>query len=172
MSLRFKIISLPLVSLLGIALSSCATPSTPETRTEAHPQIYEKLSDSDKKTVSKGQLRKGMSKDAVFLAWGKASRETDTFKDNKRTTRWDYTSLSPVYSNSFYGGVSSRYGGFGHSYGYGRYGRSGRFRGRGFYGGRGYYNGFGVGTNVYYQPKTNAQVLFENDKVTGWSVVK
>jgi outer membrane protein assembly factor BamE (lipoprotein component of BamABCDE complex) len=58
-----------LTSALASALlfTSCGTPGT---RISQHPSIYQGLSSRDQALVSQGQIRLGMSMDAVWLAWG------------------------------------------------------------------------------------------------------
>ena len=58
--------------LFGIAtaaslFTNCGTPGT---RISQHPEIYQRLSPRDQALVSQGQIRPGMSVDAVWLAWG------------------------------------------------------------------------------------------------------
>jgi len=65
------------LAMLGIAtgaliLTSC---STPETRISEHPDLYQSLSHRDQTLVSQGQIRSGMSRTAVWLAWGSPDRK-------------------------------------------------------------------------------------------------
>jgi hypothetical protein len=60
------------ISMLGFAtaaliLTSC---STPQTRISDHPDLYQSLSHRDQALVAQGQIRIGMSRTAVWLAWG------------------------------------------------------------------------------------------------------
>jgi len=149
MSTFSKICVFFLICVLGVALSSCTPPSTPETRAAENPAVYDALPAKQKELIAKGEIDKGMSKGAVYIAWGNADRKADSFKDNKRTTRWDYTQLVPVYSNSFRGSFGW---GWGSGYGYG-------------YGDR-----IGFGTSIHYRPQVAASVVFENEKVTAWQI--
>src|SRR5437773_6353951 len=59
-------------STLGLAtslfiLTSC---STPQTRISEHSDLYQTLSQKDQALVSQGQIRIGMPRTAVWLAWG------------------------------------------------------------------------------------------------------
>ncbi|MFC7338936.1 hypothetical protein ACFQY0_17195 [Haloferula chungangensis] len=139
--------SLAFLSLL--LLASCV-PTTPEARIEQSPEKFWKLSDKDQALVRQGQIRRGMSPDAVYYAWGKPSREFVGADENTSTLRWDYTGSTPVYSSNFYGGA---YGGY---YGRGYYGR--RYPGY----------GYGVGQQVTYIPYEKASVWFRDNQVTKW----
>jgi hypothetical protein len=88
-----------------------------------------------------------MGTDAVYLAWGRPSREYEGSDGDVATLRWDYTGTTPVYSTSYYG-----------SYGYGRYGRYGRAP----------YYGYGIGPEVTYLPYRRATVLFRGGRVSSW----
>ena len=59
------------VALLASFLAGC---STVESRIKSNPQIYTSLSAADQALVRQGQIREGMSKAAVFLAWGNPDR--------------------------------------------------------------------------------------------------
>jgi hypothetical protein len=144
-----------MISFAGCALllASCAPP-TPQARIAAEPALYHHLTDRQQDLVSKGQIDKGMSPDAVYLAWGKASREFVGSEKGKSILRWDYAGSTPVYSESF-GGF---YGG-GYGYGYGRYGRYGRYYP---------YSAFSYGPEVTYVPYRRATVVFENRRVVSW----
>ena len=59
-----------IVCLLGLLLfTGCAT-STVESRKKERPAAYNALSAEDKELVDKGQIKTGMSQDAVYIAWG------------------------------------------------------------------------------------------------------
>ena len=59
------------VALLASFLAGC---STVESRIKSNPQIYTSLSAGDQALVRQGQIREGISKAAVFLAWGNPDR--------------------------------------------------------------------------------------------------
>ena len=101
--------------LAGLAFSSCV-PSTPQARIAQNPQVFAALPKKDQSLVERGQVARGMSPDAVMLAWGYPSRRFEGSKDSKRTERWDYAGSRPVYTSTFYGG---------YGYGYGRWGYGG-----------------------------------------------
>ena len=59
-----------IVCLLGLLLfTGCAT-STVESRKKERPAAYNALSAEDRELVDKGQIKTGMSQDAVYIAWG------------------------------------------------------------------------------------------------------
>ena len=131
--------------LLVAILPSCVS-STPEARITERPQDYARLSENHKNLVSRGEITKGMSKDAVALAWGSPATRVQGLRNGKAMERWDYRSQKPVVSHNFYGGYGS---GFYDPYYY-----------------RGY--GIGFGPQVSYIPYRSASVWFVNDKVDEW----
>jgi hypothetical protein len=143
-----KLLLLP-AALLAALLASCA-PSTPDARIAAQPALFESLPAKQKDLVRQGRIDKGMGTDAVYLAWGRASREFEGSENGAPTLRWDYEGSTPVYHSSFYGS---------YGYGYGRYGRYGRYPG---------YYGFGIGPEVTYLPYRRASVLFKSGRVISW----
>ncbi len=111
--------SICLILLLVSLVSSCAMPppATPQTRIGTHYDKFSKLTPKQKEQVRRGEIASGMSKDAVFLAWGDASRVYQGDKDGKSRERWDYLSTKAVPSP--YGPYARPYG---RPYGYrGRY---------------------------------------------------
>lgn len=142
---------LPLLAGLT-ALIFCSCSSTVSSRIEKNPEIYNALGVDEQELVANGQIAEGMSPGGVFLALGSPDRRLEGSSEGTRTMRWDYTSLSPVYGNQFYGGFGTGFGGWG---------RGGRFGRRGF-------GGFGFGPTVNYVPTRSGTVLFENDRVRSW----
>ncbi len=151
MKKNYLLSSLSAVTILGaMVLSSCA-PSNPQTRIEKSPAMYERLPASHKTLVQQGQIKKGMHKDAVFLAWGRAASVTQGNKDGRNYERWIYTSSEPVH----YSGISPYFGSS-----FGRYGRGcGRYS----------YSGIGFNQGVRYVQRVSARVNFNSsDKVDSW----
>ena len=143
-----------------LLIASCATPTTPQTRIDAHKPLFEMQSEKHQRLISEGKIAEGMSMDGVYLAWGKPDKEHDIYTNNTRNTAWEYTSLKPVVSQNVYGSV-----GVGRSFYrphrrvYGSIGC-----GRGW----GYGNHIGVGTSIGYVPSVSAIVNFANEKVVSW----
>jgi hypothetical protein len=81
------------VSTLAVAagtliLTSC---STPQTRISERPDLYQSLSQRDQALVSQGQIRIGMSRTAVWLAWGSPDRKIVGNRGGGPTETWIYT---------------------------------------------------------------------------------
>ena len=99
---------LPSVLTLGIAASALifASCSTTETRISGHPEIYQSLSARDQALVSQGQIRDGMSPNAVYLAWGSPDRKIVGNMRGRPTETWiyvHYTTYSYPYPYPYYG---------------------------------------------------------------------
>ena len=144
-----KKLSLLTIPLLALLLASCS--STPQSRIEKNPTLYNELSKEHQELVRIGQIDEGMTKPAVFLAMGKADRELVAVQKKNRLERWNYNTLQPVYHSGFSLGYGS---------GWGR---------RGY---RGNYYGVGYSPSVAYVPTLGTSVYFENNKVTGWEGVR
>jgi hypothetical protein len=76
----------------GVALSALITTSceTTEHRISTHPEIYQGLSANDQALVSRGQIRPGMSQNAVWLAWGSPERKITGNMRGHQTQTWIY----------------------------------------------------------------------------------
>lgn len=131
-----------LPATLACALLASCAPMTPQARIDQNPQVFAALSSRDQELVRQGQIARGMSPDAVALAWGPPQRQLEGTRGTRRVDRWDYTVLRPVYSSNVFGG-------------YGRYGHRG-------------YSTFGFGPEVAYLPQQIASVWFENNRVEAW----
>lgn len=139
--------------LASLVLSACA-PSTPQARIEKYPEKFAALDKREQTLVQQGQIDRGMSMDAVMLAWGFPGRRFEGSRDSKMTERWDYFGTVPVYSPPVYA-----WGGYGYR-GYGRY------RGYGIYGEP--VVGFGLGPEIDYVPYRAASVWFIDRRVDSW----
>jgi len=136
----------------GLVLVSCV-PSTPQTRIQQSPQKFSALGEKQQALVQQGQISRGMSRDAVYLAWGASSGIFQGSNNGKPTERWDYAGSRPVYVTNFFGGYG--YGGYGYRGGYGAYGPYG-------------YSGFGIGPEIAFIPYRVASVWFVNGRVDSW----
>lgn len=139
--------------LLVVVICSCV-PSTPQARIEKNPEKFAALPASQQSQVQRGEIARGMSPDAVELAWGPPSRRLEGSQHGKPMDRWDYTDTRPIYVNTFYGG-----------YGYGPYGAYGPYNNFG-------YSGFGLGPEVAYIPYQVASVRFTDGRVDSWERVR
>lgn len=143
---------------VGLWLTSCV-PSTPQTRIQQDPRKFDALSHKEQSLVQQGQISRGMSPDAVYLAWGSPSNSFQGSKDDKLTERWDYAGSRPVQTTTFYGSYGYGYG----RYGYGRYGGYGPYGRHG-----GSMVGIGFGPEVAFVPYRIASVWFINQRVDAW----
>jgi hypothetical protein len=75
------------VATSALILTSC---STPQTRISEHPDLYQSLSRRDQALVSQGQIRIGMSRTAVWLAWGSPDRKIIGNMGGGLTETWVY----------------------------------------------------------------------------------
>src|SRR6266566_7696461 len=94
--------------VLGIAaivliLTSCGTPGT---RISQHPEIYQRLSSRDQSLVSQGQIRPGMTMDAVWLAWGTPDQKIPANVGDSHGETWVYLRYEtpPSYGGPYYYG--------------------------------------------------------------------
>lgn len=142
----------PLFALTALLVLSSCSSSTPTGRIEKNLQMYNELSVREQELVSQGQIAEGMSPGGVFLALGSPARKLEGSSEGTRTMRWDYTSLHPVYTNSFYGHFGN---------GFGRFGRR-----------HGGFGGFGFNPSIHYIPARSGTVWFENDRVRSWEQVR
>lgn len=133
--------------LAACFLASCV-PSTPQARIDRNPQAFAALGKKHQELVKQGHIARGMSPDAVRLAWGDPAQRFEGSKNSRVTERWDYSGSRPVYTTNFYGAY-----GYGYSpYGYGRYSSF----------------GYGLTPEVAYVPYRIASVWFINNRVDSW----
>jgi hypothetical protein len=132
-----KILILPLLALFVV---SCAS-STPAKRIEENPRRYTSLNSRHQALVESGKIENGMTSDAVYLAWGKPASQAEGQEGGKTFEKWTYTSIAPIYSQSFYGG-------------------------RGYE--RRYYPYNSFGTEINFVPYRSAWVKFLNGRVDSW----
>ncbi|MDB6118849.1 MAG: hypothetical protein JWO08_2630 [Verrucomicrobiaceae bacterium] len=137
----------------AMTLSSCVNPI--ERRVSYYPGLYSHLSEKEKQAVHMGKVEEGMSKDAVYLAWGAPGRVAVGKRGGKPFERWGYQSYRPVFT-----------GGYGYGYGMG-FGVGYWGRHRGFYGG--FYDPAFYGAPVVtYVAAEGRYVEFVNGRVTAF----
>ncbi len=129
----------------GLFLASCA-PTTPLGRIQQQPEKFAALSPKQQELVQQGQIDRGMSQDAVFIAWGSPASVFQGSNNGRPTERWDYAGSRPVFTNTFHGS-------------YGRH--WGPYRRRG-------YSGMGWGPEVVYIPYRTGSVWFIDNQVDSW----
>ena len=121
--------------MAALGLSACSV--GPQSRADARPAAFRQLSPGDRQLVLNGQIRDGMSQDAVYIAWGAPDRTFQGRHEGKPFESWIYlttrtSTTGPIGYPYYYGPYLGLYPGGGY-YGGGR--RRGGF---GYYGG--YYN--------------------------------
>lgn len=123
-------------------LASCQT-SSPLSRIDRNPTMFGMLSPEQQVLVQQGRICEGMSKDAVFLAWGNPNNTPLTGQqDGVPYEKWVYTVYQPVMMNTVgFGGGCWYHGGW---------------------------SGAGLGASTAYVPQEAAWVIFQNNKVTSW----
>jgi hypothetical protein len=72
----------------ALIFTSC---STPQTRISEHPDLYQSISYKEQALVNQGQIRIGMSRPAVWLAWGSPDRRIIGNMGGGTTETWVYT---------------------------------------------------------------------------------
>src|SRR5437879_8479896 len=98
------------IAVGALILTGCATT---EARISNNPEMYQRLSPRDQALVSQGQIRPGMSMDAVWLAWGSAEQKVVGNMRGRATETWIYI----TYTTAPYG-YGYPYGPYGYGYGY------------------------------------------------------
>jgi len=95
MKRRFFLHASALAVVTGaLILTSC---STPQTRISERPDLYQSLSHRDQALVSQGQIRIGMSRTAVWLAWGSPDRRIVGNMGGGPTETWLYIYYATYY---------------------------------------------------------------------------
>ena len=83
--MKAPLFSLSMAALAVSLLSSCVAPSTPQTRIAARPEAYNALPASHRSLIDQGKIKEGMTKDAVYLAWGSPDRVRESSSAGKKT---------------------------------------------------------------------------------------
>ena len=136
-----------LMAVVVLHFTGCA--ATPQTRVQKNPEMLSRLSPADQILVMRGTLRDGMSRDAVFLAWGRPDSVSYGSESGRQTETWRYATLQPVYHH-----------GLGLGFGYGG----------GFHHGRHFYPGLSMNLTPHYVPRTTSVVRFRNGRVVAWEM--
>jgi len=79
-----------LLLVCGCLLAGCATTSTIELRKQERAAASGALSPEFKTLVDSGQIRRGMTEDAVYIAWGKPAQILQQEDQNGAATIWLY----------------------------------------------------------------------------------
>jgi hypothetical protein len=110
---RLHLLRLFCAMLLPFVLANCAA-STPAKRIERRPAAFAALSADHQRLAASGQIKEGMNRDAVWIAWGPASQIIEVSDNGLSSEIWRYTGLTPIYRSSI---------GFGYHIGSVRHGR-------------------------------------------------
>lgn len=137
-----KIRTAAMCLLGGLLLAGCAT-STVEKRRQERPAAYANLSPEFRSLVDQGRIKVGMSKDAVYIAWGKPSEVIQGESSSGPIETWLY------------------YGSYLQEYSYWRY-NDYWYRG-GYFAGAPY-----MDYDYYPQYYVRGDVTFENGVVKSW----
>jgi hypothetical protein len=78
-----------LIATIAIVFTGCAT-STIETRRVEKLSAYQNLSPEERQLVDQGQIKIGMSLDAVYIAWGPPSEVLESEDPSGHITSWRY----------------------------------------------------------------------------------
>lgn len=135
--------------LLAISLTGCQTMSRQEKRIEKNPALYDRLGSAHRERVQRGEVTEGMSRDAVFLSWGRPDAVRAGSREGKGKETWLYFGTRPVQTTHFSMGT----GGYHHFYNH--------------FGCHPTY-GYGFGQTVDYIPEVDRSVEFVNDRVVAW----
>ena len=84
-----------LAAVAALAVGGCAT-STVQSRIREQPAAYASLSPEFQKAVAQGELKEGMSMDAVYIAWGKPFEVFKGHSAQGPTTTWVYMGTQVV----------------------------------------------------------------------------
>lgn len=77
--------------IYGILLmAGCSTTNSIESRKTERSAAYASLSPEMKSLVDKGQVKAGMTQDAVFIAWGAPAQILQSGNQNGEATTWIY----------------------------------------------------------------------------------
>lgn len=80
-----------LLLLILVLFAGCGTPSTIESRRTEKLSAYSTLAPEEQKLVDEGQIKIGMSADAVYIAWGKPAEVLESEDPAQgRITAWRF----------------------------------------------------------------------------------
>ncbi|HTI70705.1 MAG TPA: hypothetical protein VMF06_12115 [Candidatus Limnocylindria bacterium] len=82
------------IAVLGVLITGCATSATDPRniakRQQERAAAFQALSAEDQALVSKGQIRVGLSPDAVYIAWGQPAQTLQSEDNTGRSETWLY----------------------------------------------------------------------------------
>jgi hypothetical protein len=102
----------------GLWLTGCATNNIDSRKQERY-SAYSNLSPEQRTAVDSGQIKIGMTMDAVYIAWGKPSQVVAAENPTGSTITWlysgSYLQSYSFWSHPAYFGPYDRYHGWGYS---------------------------------------------------------
>jgi hypothetical protein len=132
--------------------------STVETRIQQNPGVYASLSPADRELVRNGNIREGLPRSAVFIAWGRPDHIRHGVRQGVPFEAWIYTQIQSIYAPGYFP----------------RFSRFGPYRYFGYWGGFPYYGPFYdpflanfIDIEVPYKT-----AFFEGDRCTGWEFIR
>lgn len=138
----FRHLLLLLLGGISLCLESCQI-TTPASRIDKNPLIFRTLSPEHQLLVQQGRICEGMSKDAVFLAWGNPNTPPVTGQqEGKSYEKWVYSVYQPVMVDTIGAGTGCWH--------------------------HGHWYGGGMSTSTAMVPQEVAWVVFQNNTVTAW----
>jgi len=155
MALPFSPTLLLLALLCGLALPGCETLNPAQRRASRNPELFASLSQKEKNLVDQGRIEEGMSRDAVYLAWGRPGRVMSGSRNGQGREKWAYFHTAPVQTTSI------GFGGFANHPFYANYGFHPAF-------GYGFGPGWGMSTGIDYLPYIGSTVEFFKGRVVAW----
>jgi hypothetical protein len=93
----------PGIAAVTLFFTGCATT---QSRISNNPEMYQHLSATDQALVSQGQIRRGMTMDAVWLAWGDPEQKIPGDMHGGPGETWVYLRYAtpPSYGGPYYYG--------------------------------------------------------------------
>jgi hypothetical protein len=98
------------IAIGAMVFTSC---STIESRISENPEIYRNLSSRDQALVNQGQIRYGMSRNAVWLAWGSPDSKVIGNMRGHSTETWIYVHYATYPYYPYYSPYGPGFGFFG-----------------------------------------------------------
>jgi hypothetical protein len=93
--------NIALVLLAALLMAGCASTDTIASRKQAHADGYAMLPPDMRAAVDQGQIKVGMSKDGVLIAWGKPSQSVHGGNASGEATTWIYQGLHTQETGSY-----------------------------------------------------------------------
>lgn len=154
------------VALAALTISAC---SNPEVRAQNNPAIMQSLSPADRALALNHQIRVGMSKSGVFIAFGRPDAVVRGVTQAGQMEAWIYTTTQQVYAGGF-GGFPSPVFAPGYVWAGGRrgYGFRGGYWGGGAWGGGGWGGGWSPWVSV---EVPHRRVMFVGDRVVAFEQI-